>query len=81
MATDHRRSSPPSEYPGGQTPLSRADYDALRPEQQGYVSYYQGAWNKQVPDKPHYPLGSKQHAAWQRGRVRAAIEVQEGDEC
>ena len=73
-------STPPSEYPGGQRPFSRADYDALRPEQQGYVSYYQGAWNKQVPDKPHYPLGSKQHAAWQCGRVEAAIEVQEGDD-
>ena len=68
------------QYPGGQTPFTRADFDALTPEQQGYVSYYQAAWNKNIPDEPSHLLNSIHRRAWERGRVKAAIEVQEGDD-
>lgn len=67
--------------PAGQIPFTRADFYALKPRQQGYVSYYQAAWNKAIPDDPIYHLDSKEHREWQRGRTAAAIEVQEGDEC
>ena len=66
--------------PPGQTPFSRPEYDSLTPNQQGQVSYWQGAWNPQVPDASHYPADSAEQRAWQRGRFKAAMEAQEGDD-
>ena len=64
----------------GQTPLSRADWDAATPRQQGFITYMQAEWNKAIPKKNPYPVNSKKHEQFQRGASQAVIFVQDEEE-
>lgn len=66
--------------PGGQRRVSRAEYDRMTPAQQGFVTYMQGQWNKEVPNANAYRKGSKQHREFNEGEQRAAIAAGEGDD-
>ena len=66
--------------PGGQTRLTRAEYDRLTPFQQGLVTYMQGAWNKDVPNANLYRRGSKQHRAFTEGEQRGVQIAQDSDD-
>lgn len=61
-------------------PLTRAEYDALTPRQQGYASYMQGAWNSNVPNFNDYRVGTKAREEFSRGEAAAMMEAQEGDD-
>ena len=64
----------------GQTPLTRADWDAATPEQQGFMTYFQAEWNPVIPKDNPYPTGSKKYEQFQRGAFKATIVAQDGDD-
>lgn len=66
--------------PGGQTRLTRAEYRKLTPVQQGLVSYMQGAWNRNVPEKCPYKKDSKQAREWHDGQQRGVMIALDGDD-
>ena len=70
-------SDPADANPGGQRRLTRAEYNRLTPLQQGFVTYMQGAWNPEVPNRNIYRLGSKQHREFTEGEQRAVMVVKE----
>ena len=66
--------------PGSQRRLTRAEYNRLNPVQQGIVSYMQGAWNTDVPEKCPYKHGTKQASEWADGQQRGVMIAQDGDD-
>lgn len=63
-----------------QQPLSRAEYDALAPEDQGVMSYWQGAWNLDIPRENPYPVGSHAARLWDKGHFEAVLAAQDSEE-
>lgn len=59
--------------------VSRAEYGAMTPLQQGIVSYFQGYWNKTIPEKCPYELGTRAHREWNEGQQRAVILAQDSE--
>jgi len=55
-------------------------YDELSPFRQGYISYMQGAWNKDVPESNPYQETDKAFNAWKDGNFQAMLDVQDGEE-
>jgi hypothetical protein len=66
--------------PGGQRAVTRDEYDDMNPYQQGFVSYMQGAWNKEIPDFCPYPEGSKQETKFADGEIAAMLLAQDSDD-
>lgn len=63
-----------------QEKISLERYNSLSVKGQGYASYMQGAWNKDIPDKCPYSEDSKEHKLWYEGQFVALLEVQDGEE-
>ncbi len=62
-------------------PYTRAEYDAMSPYAQGYVSYCQAAWNKDVPECCPHPADSPQQRDWNEGQHDACLDVQDEDDA
>ena len=60
--------------------LTREEYDRLPAEQQGYVSYMQAAWNREIPEECPYDKQSTDHKLWWAGQMRAMLEAQDEDD-
>jgi len=58
------------------------EYEAMTPEQQGYVFYMEAEW----PGSPLKKIGcphdrrTKEGKAWQRGANRACLDAQDSEE-
>lgn len=77
---DGSRTPCDEQNPGGQTRITRAEYNKMTPTQQGLVSYMQGAWNKNVPERNPYRKGTKQWREWIDGQHRGVLIAQESDD-
>ena len=63
-----------------QKPVSAKAYRRMTPHDQGYVSYMQGAWNKEIPDRNPYDAASPEAKEWNRSNQRAMLNVQDMEE-
>jgi hypothetical protein len=55
---------------------TRAEYDKLKPYEQGYVTYMRASWpGARLPKRNPYPKGSKKAAEWTRGTLAAVLDV------
>lgn len=61
-------------------PLTAEQYQNLGPWQQGWASYMQGAWNKNIPDANPYKVSTPPHEEWKAGNQMAMLDVQDGEE-
>lgn len=66
--------------PGGQTRLTREQFTALTPREQGYASYMQSAWNPAVPDDCPHEQATPEESEWKEGRFAAMIFAQDSEE-
>jgi hypothetical protein len=57
--------------------ISLADYEKLTPFGKGYVSYWQGTWNKDIPETCPFPEGSSDRLAFMKGQHTARVEADE----
>jgi hypothetical protein len=61
--------------------MTREEYDALSPRQQGYVTYMRAEWpGAQIPKSNPYPSESPCHDEWQDGARAAYILVLDSDD-
>jgi hypothetical protein len=60
--------------------ITKERYDKLTPKQQGYASYMQGAWNKNIPNACPYEKGTKEYGQFAEGSQVAILEVQDYDD-
>ena len=60
--------------------LTKTEYKHLSFKTQGYVSYMQGAWNKNVPNSCPYKFGTKEQKRWYEGQFSAMLEAQDSEE-
>lgn len=66
--------------PPGQVAVTKEVYESVSAWEQGYISYMQGAWNKDVPDKNPYPVSTPAYEMWGNGNQAAMLQVQDGEE-
>lgn len=61
--------------------MTREEYDALTPRQQGYTTYVRAEWpGAVIPKTNPHPPGSEAHREWQAGANIAYIEVLDSDD-
>ena len=57
------------------------EFRLMTPEQQGYVTYMQAAWNRALIDKCPYKSGTPEYIQFVMGEQKAILEVQDYDDC
>ena len=65
---------------GLQLAVTRAEFEALSWEEQGFVAYLQGQWNPVVPNACPYAHGTEARRAWEQGEGRAMLDVIDSEE-
>ena len=63
--------------PDGQRAVTADEFRNMTPEQQGYITYMQAAWNRALVDKCPYRSGTPEYVQFCQGEQRAIIEVQD----
>lgn len=58
-----------------QIKISKEVYSKLSPRMQGYASYMQAAFNKEIPKKNPYKRITKEFSQWNKGSVLAYEEI------
>jgi hypothetical protein len=60
--------------------VTREKFDSLKPRDQGYVWYMQGAKNESIPKQCPYPLDSKEAKQWLDGANTAYFNTLDCDD-
>lgn len=61
--------------------LTRAQYDALPPYEQGYATYMQAEHKgADLPKTNPYPANSREALQWERGSFQAMLAVQDEED-
>jgi hypothetical protein len=62
--------------------LTKAEYDKLKPYQQGYIHYMQEAHpGSELAGLPNpYSRDSKEHSQWDEGQMAAMLDVQDQED-
>ena len=59
--------------------LTLKQYNKLSFYEQGYVSYWQGATNKLIPETFREDKRTKNYREWKRGQFQAMLDAQDSE--
>lgn len=60
--------------------ITKENYARLSEWEQGYISYMQGAWNKNVDNENPYDISTPKYEQFNAGSIQAMLNVQDSEE-